>query len=230
MLLSMSCSPVTVDPLPEPAPDAVPRHATVPWERLPGWVERFGTRHPEVRWQLTATRVTASSADGTRVRFDVPGGPLVGRSLRDLERHVQHPWQLGLLLVRRGGFAVARAVGPETVDVKVGKRHVQGRTKAGGWSQQRFARRRSNQAQAAFEAAAGYVESLLLPHADALDLLATGGDRRAVATVLATPALAPLASRPRRELAVSGDPSRDVLARALAEARSVRIEILDPPE
>jgi Actinobacteria/chloroflexi VLRF1 release factor len=123
---------------------------------------------------------------------------------------------------------VARVVGAETVAVKIGKRHVQGRTKAGGWSQQRFARRRDNQAQSAFGAAADYVESLLLPHADALHLLATGGDRQAVSTVLATPGLSPLASRPRRELTVSGDPGRDVLARAVAELRSVQIEIVDP--
>lgn len=223
---STSCSLATAGPLPEQPVAA--RNVVVPWERLPGWIERFESRHGDVRWQLTATRVTASSADGTQVAFDVPIRPLAGSSLGDLENHLRQPWQFGVVLVRRGGFAVARAVGDVTVAAKVGRRHVQSRTKAGGWSQQRFARRRSNQAHAAFEAAAGYVDSLLLPHVNELDLLATGGDRQAVSTVLAAPAMSVLAARPRLELAVSGDPSRDVLARALAEVRSVRIEIIDP--
>ena len=59
-----------------------------------------------------------------------------------------------MLLVRKGGFAIARLAAPTTTDSKVGQRHVQGRTKAGGQSQQRFARRRDNQARQAYEAAA----------------------------------------------------------------------------
>jgi hypothetical protein len=201
----------------------------VPWERLAGWIERFDARHSAVDWRLTETRVTASSGDGTRVTFDVPMAPLHGGSLSDLDAHLRHPWRIGIVLVRRGGFAVARVVGAETVAVKVGKRHVQSRTKAGGWSQQRFARRRSNQAQVAFDAATRYVEDLLLPHAEELDQLATGGDRQAVATVLGAATLQPLATLPQRELTVSGDPSRDVLTRSVSEVRSVRIEITDPP-
>lgn len=211
------------------APPVEARRVRVAFERLPGWIERFDARHPGASWQVTPTRVSAASADGTRASFGVPFGPLHGVGLADLERHLLQRWHVGIVLVRRGGFAVARIVGPETVAVKVGKRHVQGRTKAGGWSQHRFARRRDNQAQSAYAAAARYVESLLLPSADALDLLATGGDRQAVSTALETPALARLGSRPRRELAVSGDPGRDVLARALAEVRSVQVDIVDPP-
>ena len=66
-----------------------------------------------------------------------------------------------LLLVRKGGFAVARLAGERLVESKVGQRHVQGRTKAGGQSQQRFARRRDNQARQAYEAAADHAARLL---------------------------------------------------------------------
>ena len=62
------------------------------------------------------------------------------------------PRDWGVLLVRKGGFAVARLAGSEVVASKVGQRHVQGRTKAGGQSQQRFARRRENQARVASRA------------------------------------------------------------------------------
>ena len=63
------------------------------------------------------------------------------------------PSRWGVLLVRKGGFAVARLSGDDLVEHKIGQRHVQGRTKAGGQSQQRFARRRDNQARAAYDAA-----------------------------------------------------------------------------
>ena len=74
---------------------------------------------------------------------------------------VAAPEHWGVLLVRKGGFAVARLAGDRTVESKVGQRHVQGRTKAGGQSQQRFARRRDNQARQAFEAAAEHAVRIL---------------------------------------------------------------------
>ena len=66
-----------------------------------------------------------------------------------------------MLLVRKGGFAVARLAGDAIEESKVGQRHVQGRTKAGGQSQQRFARRRDNQARQAYEAAADHAARIL---------------------------------------------------------------------
>src|SRR4029450_11492300 len=87
------------------------------------------------------------------------------------------PDDWGVLLVRKGGFAIARLAGDQVVDSKVGQRHVQGRTKAGGQSQQRFARRRENQARAAYEAAAEHAARIL----SGVRILVTGGDHAAVA-------------------------------------------------
>ena len=81
------------------------------------------------------------------------------------------PGRWGVLLVRKGGFAVARLAGAEMVEHKIGQRHVQGRTKAGGQSQQRFARRRDNQARQAYEAAADHAARIL-------DRRTPRGDRR----------------------------------------------------
>ena len=53
--------------------------------------------------------------------------------------------------------------GARMVEHKIGQRHVQGRTKAGGQSQQRFARRRDNQARQAYEAAADHAARILRP-------------------------------------------------------------------
>lgn len=219
----------TDGPLTEQPLDPEPRLVTVAWERLPGWIERYDVRHPDTTWTVSPRLVTANSGDGTRVAFGVPLGDLTDLSLAGLRSHLQHPWRIGIVLVRRGGFAVARLVGERVVESKVGQRHVQGRSKAGGWSQQRFARRRDNQAVAAFDAAASHVGRLLVPHATSLDLLATGGDRQAVRTVLTLPAVSALSELPQLWVGAFPDPRRDVLTAAIAAAGSVRIEIWDPP-
>jgi len=158
----------------------------------------------------------------------VPFAPLTDASLQGLIAHLRQPWEVGILLVRRGGFAVAHLTGTETRDSKVGKRHVQGRSKAGGWSQQRFARRRDNQAKAAFDAAAEHADRLLSPVVSRLDLVATGGDRKAVEAVLARRELAPLSERPQHWLGGVADPRRDVLLRAIVQVRSLDVAITDP--
>ena len=81
---------------------------------------------------------------------------------------------LGLVVNSMAGFAIARLEGPTLVAHKIGQRRVQGRTKAGGQSQQRFARRRDNQARQAFEAAADHAARLL--SATAPLKVVTGGD------------------------------------------------------
>lgn len=214
--------------MPEAA-DPAPRTVTVSWERLAGWIERFESRHLDTTWTVSPRLVTAVSGDGSKVAFAVPLGDLTELSLEAVLTHLGQPWHLGVVLVRRGGFAVARLAGPQVLESKVGQRHVQGRSKAGGWSQQRFARRRDNQAHAAFDAAAGHVSRILVPHAASLDLLASGGDRRAVRTVLTLPSLAPLSGVPQQWVGAYGDPRRDVLTAAIAGARSLQIQLWDPP-
>ena len=106
--------------------------------------------------------------------------------------------------------------------------YVQGRTKAGGWSQQRYARRRSNQADRAFAAAAEDAARILLPQLASLEALVLGGDGAAVRQVLATPGLEEL-----RDLAAAGrhpvypvaDPNRTILAGFAAVFRAVPIEL-----
>jgi hypothetical protein len=111
------------------------------------------------------------------------------------------------------------------VDSKVGQRHVQGRTKAGGQSQQRFARRRDNQARQAYEAAADHAARILgLDKLDRRGLpVAVGGDRAAVDEVLADPRLRHL-ERLEPWLTVP-DPKRGVLEDAITLAASIRVEV-----
>ena len=165
------------------------RTVLVPRERFERWVANFAERHGGGPGIVTeAGGIFGMAQDGStfhaRLPFDVQyDGPADAAAFAAA---MKVPTDWGLLLVRKGGFAVARLAGERLVDSKVGQRHVQGRTKAGGQSQQRFARRRDNQARQAYEAAADHAARLLgegAPH------VVTGGDHAAVEEVLADPRL-----------------------------------------
>jgi hypothetical protein len=190
-----------VDPGSRPAPQAPPdaRAVTVAFGRLPKWLDGFAARHGGLSTEAFADRVVVSAADGSRVWITVPFPPWphsAPRPLTTLQLHLNRPRRIGVLLVRRGGHAAGVFAGRELVSSKVGSSYVQGTTKAGGWSQHRYARRRDNQAKAAFAAAADVAVRILLPDKDDLDALICGGDRTAIEATLADDRLAPL--RPLR--------------------------------
>jgi len=106
---------------------------------------------------------------------------------------------------------------------------VQGRTKAGGQSQQRFARRRDNQARQAYEAAAEHAHRVLVrENAASVVALVCGGDRAAVDQVLADPRLRGLAERRVGPWLAVPDPRRSVLDQAVRDALSAAVEVTDP--
>jgi hypothetical protein len=194
----------------------------VPPERLVRWVENFEGRHGATAMSVTAGRLVGTAADESSFSAEAPFGREVeGPSVDALVRASAPPADWGVLLVRKGGFAVARLSGDTVVDSKVGQRHVQGRTKAGGQSQQRFARRRDNQARAAYEAAADHAARLV---AD-VPVLVTGGDHAAVAAVLADPRLRVAAAGVVGDVLAVADPRRSVLEAAIADACSVRMSV-----
>lgn len=194
----------------------------VPAERLGRWVENFERGHGATQLAVTADALTGTADDGStfaaRLPFDraYDGRP----DPASFAAAITAPDDWGVLLVRKGGFAVARLNGTTTTDSKVGQRHVQGRTKAGGQSQQRFARRRDNQARQAYEAAADHAARIL---AGLSGPLVTGGDHTAVDEVLAD-ARIKHAHRTGLWLAVP-DPKRGVLEQAVADAQAARIEV-----
>jgi VLRF1 release factor-like protein len=97
---------------------------------------------------------------------------------------------VGAILVRLGGYAVGVFDGEALVASKVGTRFVKGRHKKGGSSANRFRRRREEQARALIAEAAETAAATLEPWRGRIDFVALGGDRRAVADVLAaTPQL-----------------------------------------
>ncbi|MEO9137954.1 MAG: acVLRF1 family peptidyl-tRNA hydrolase [Jatrophihabitans sp.] len=195
------------------------RQVSVGPERLGKWLAGFDERHGGATTVTTVDWVELTGADGDRAWVEVPYPPLDG----DLVEHALRPRRIGVLLVRRGGYAAGVFDGPELSASKVGSNYVQGTTKAGGWSQQRYARRRANQASAAFASSADGAARVL---ADVtLDAFVAGGDREAVKAVLTDRRLAHLV--PSGPWLTVKDPRLRVLVTMPEQFRAVRIS-LDP--
>jgi hypothetical protein len=195
------------------------REVTVAAERLGRWLDGFTERHGETQTTVVGDVVELIGSDGAQAWIDVPFPPLDG----DLVPHAQRSRRIGVLLVRRSGHAVGVFDGAKLVASKVDSSYVQGTTKAGGWSQHRFANRRDNQATAAFAKAAATAVRVLGD--EKLDALVAGGDREAVKAVLADRRLAHL--EPSGPWLTVKDPKLRILAATPEQFRAVRIR-LDP--
>ncbi len=212
-----------------PSPES--RVAFVSGARLPGWVERFAASHGALVEEELDAGLRLRAADGAVALLQAPwpvdgrpgrGGDAVAR----LTSLAGQPRSIGTVLVRRGGYSVAVVSGSAVLASKTGTRHVQSRTAAGGWSQQRFARRRANQADALVEAVAEHAGRIFAEHR--IEYLAPGGDRTLADQVLAEPVLKRYAGLPRLAFLDVPDPRAAVLKKAAAELCSVRILVTDP--
>lgn len=209
------------------------RWVTVAPERLSRWFAGFEERHGAVAVQGGPGTVVLTGEDGAVATVEVPFPPLSPTCqhvaspeqrhvLTDLVAHVLRERTIGVLLVRLGGHAAGVFVGPRLVASKVGSRNVQGRSAAGGWSQQRFARRRAGQAVVAHAAAADDAAGVLL--GPELDALVVGGDRHAVDAVLADRRLARLQRLVAGRLLAVPDPRLRVLQEVAFRDVWIRVE------
>ena len=193
----------------------------VPGGRFTRWVANFETRHGTATLAVDGGSLTAIGSDGSTFRasqpFDTAYADAADVTSFAGAAHPPEDW--GVLLVRKGGFAMARLAGGVMVESKTGQRHVQGRTKAGGQSQQRFARRRDNQARQAFAAAADHAVRIL----SGLGPVVVGGDRPAVDEVLADVRLSGL--RVISAWLPVPDPKRNVLNQAVLDAQAIVIDV-----
>lgn len=210
---------------------AGPRAVSVPPERIERWLTGFADRHGPTQHTPSAERVVVHAEDGATADCEVPFAPMVvddSAAFGGLPEHALRDRTVGVVLVRRGGYAAGVFHGRELVASKVGSRHVQGRTAAGGQSQQRFARRREKQAREAFEAAADVVARVVLPHVADLEAVVVGGDKKAVDEVLNDARLGKLqAMLVPPHLAVP-DPKLAVLKTTPDMFRAVRITLTEP--
>jgi Actinobacteria/chloroflexi VLRF1 release factor len=174
------------------------RWVEVPPERLVTWVVTFAQRHGGVTLDApaasgqTGAAVTFTAADGATAECHPPFPPVpsgvpaddVRAAAEVLAAHAAADRTVGVLLVRLGGYAAGVFSGspPRLADSKTGSRPVHGRSAAGGWSQQRFARRRENQAATALRAAADAAAEVFGRYGpDRLDAVVLGGDKRSAA-------------------------------------------------
>ncbi|MBB6402940.1 acVLRF1 family peptidyl-tRNA hydrolase [Arthrobacter sp. AZCC_0090] len=215
----------------EKQPPPAGRTAFIPGPRLPGWVERFAASHGVLQEEPDDGGTLLRAADGAvallKAPWTVDGRP--GKGTNAVERLASLASQerrLGIILVRRGGYAVGVVSGGKVTASKSGSRYVQSRSAAGGSSQQRFARRRENQANALTEAVAGHAAHVFA--GQGIEYLVVGGDAALSAAVLEETALKEYASRKRLQSLAVADPNATVLRRAAADACAVRIEVTDP--
>ena len=203
--------------------------------RFPGWIESFAERHGGgVTAEPGEQAVTFLAADGAVARCQVPFPPLAppgpGQEppAERLAAHATAGRTVGVLLVRLGGYAAGVFTGPEPTLAasKVGSRLVHGRSAAGGQSQQRFARRRENQAQQALGAAADTAAAVFGPYE--LDAVVLGGDRRALAGLKADPRLERYFDLAVDAFLTVPDPRLAVLRDTPRLFRAIRITLTEP--
>ncbi|HYZ01562.1 MAG TPA: acVLRF1 family peptidyl-tRNA hydrolase [Candidatus Binatia bacterium] len=204
-------------------------------DRLEGWLARFDARHRVVRTRYRGSVVDVEAADGALAECHPPFPPVEaagdhdGLAAAPLVAHARRERVVGVVLVRLGGHAAGVFRGDRLIASKVGRRLVHGRHSAGGWSQQRFERRRAGQARVAQQAAADEAANVLLPRLSELEAVILGGDRRAVDEVARDRRLAPLLELAVDRFLTVPDPRLEVLRRTPRTFRAVRIRVVEPP-
>ncbi len=209
------------------------RSAEVPAERLPGWIERFGAAHGGVRLTSEPAPVL-HAADGSTAVLDLPFVSVADGRWTDVDEVLAHVAATArsrryvLLLLRRGGWAVGRAEGERVLAGRVGTRYVQGRTSKGGWSQQRYARRRDQQTGSVVAAAVTAATEIWDDPPDGGWELVVGGDRLLLRQAVAAVADQLPVRLADRRVDVP-DPRRVVLDAAARSACATRIRVHDGP-
>lgn len=202
------------------------RTVYVPAARIRRWIDGFAERHGGASQEIIADVLHLTGSDAATASI-TPAYPINALTVAEFVEQALGVPRTGVLLIRRGGFAAAVVDGERVVASDIGKRHVQGRTAAGGWSQQRFARRRDKQVHELVEAAVDYVARVIIP-ALPIDYLATGGDRSLVDETLEHPRLRILATVPRGPHLDVPDPRRDVVTTLPERLSTLRIDLVDP--
>ena len=212
----------------------------VTFGRLAGWLRGFVIRNGEITTVSYAPHtLTATTSRGGSAQITGAWDPLAvadpgaGSEIEDIVAACVPPHRAAVLLVRRGGFSLGVVeITGSALDVrasKTGSTYVQGRTAAGGQSQQRFARRRANQADKLVKTAETAAQRVFAG-VSAPGLLITGGDRPLIEDLLGRPALSWSRSVDRIVHVPVPTPKRRILDDAVTTATSLRILVDNAPE
>jgi len=211
------------------------RWVDVPPERLARWLDDFDARHRVVRSSYAPEALTLEAADGAVAECRPAFPPLAeeageheGLAPAALVAHAERERVVGVLLARLGGHAAGVFEGDRLTVHRVGSRPVHGRNSNGGWSQQRFARRREGQVRVAGQAAADDAARILVPALPRLEAVVLGGDRRAVDPLREDARLAAVFALETDRFLATPDPRLAVLLGTPAQFRAVRIRLVEP--
>jgi len=192
-------------------------------ERIEGWIRRFADRHGATTASVREREVVVTAEDGATATFCHRGGASVAEVIETLTE----PRRIGLILVRLGGHSVGVAFGGKVEASTTDRKQVHGRNKAGGWSQQRFARRREGQARVALQSAADDVFRVLVPRLAQLDSVVLGGDWQALDVLRNDRRLTDVFAKAEERVLDVPEPRRAILDEAAERARCVEIVIQD---
>lgn len=191
--------------------------AFVPADRLTGWVERFAAAHQGID-------VTEDTDDGVRLRLHdgsvallAPPWPDDGRPGRGTDLLARlasvgvQERRLGLVLIRRGGYAVGVAVAGKLVVHKVGTVSSRSRGADQAWA---ITQRTAQEAAKIFSG-------------ENFEYMGPGGDKALVEAVLASPLLRSHRNRPQLGALAVADPNMAVLQRAAVDFCAIRVQITE---
>ena len=191
------------------------------------WVDGFFSNHGQGTATQSGQGIELGAPDGWRACLTTRWPDWAGGDLADFTAFVSKPRDFGIVLVRRASCAVALVKGGKIVAHRTLRNYVQGRTKAGGWSQQRFQRRRANQSSKASQKAVSAADEVI--DTNKLVALVIGGDKVMVENVLADGRLKRLAKITR--IWVPGhvpNPNFSIVSQVAAEIVKVDVEIHSP--
>jgi hypothetical protein len=203
-------------------------------DRAGRWLAGFDEKHRVISSTYLPELARFDAEDGALAECHPPFPPLAapgeheGLVAQPLLVHLQKDRVVGVLLVRLGGHAAGVFEGDHLVASKVGSRLVHGRNAAGGWSQQRFARRREGQAAQAAGNAADDAAKVLLPRLAALQAVVLGGDHRAVEALREDERLAPIFALAVDRFLTVPEPRLAVLIAAPRMFRALRTRVVEP--
>jgi len=204
----------------------------VPADRLVGWINRFAGRNDGLT-SVTGDpeHVLLTGGDGTTAVVAVPFPPMSLNHREPIEAVLDHLagiGAVGVILTRGGAHSVGVVRDGTVLSSSTDRAYLQGRTAAGGWSQQRYARRRGNQLRTSRQDAADTAARLLGPIAPTLGALVLGGDAGGVEVVLKDPRLVALGELPRRFFGDIPEPRRAVLDTIAGRYRTLDITVRPP--
>lgn len=201
-------------------------------DRIVGWVARFADRHGAVLPSgVSLSAITLTARDGATADLAppfVPMDPFDAEPVEAILRHIDAIGDVAVILVRARAYSVGIARAGKILSSTTDTRYVQGRTKAGGWSQQRYARRRGNQRRDAYRAATDAADRVLAAHDGPLAGLVIGGDAGAIRAVLSDARLGAVSSLPRRTFTDVREPRRAVLDAVAQRCLTVTVTVREP--